>query len=333
MVKKPAGSFYRHVLRDAWRVTIKNPALWILGFFVSFMGNGGIYELLIQGTNRLGLQEGFGGLTSLLSLVPSGAEFYQLFRNIGVYNTAVVMLLIVGGLGLLAVAIWVVVSSQGALLTGIKEASKGKKPMFSALFGAGGEVFAPLLVLNVISRIAITVCFYLLMATMVFLLAKATILSALGYLLAFLILTPLTLIIGFVTIFAAGYVTLYRMSLIESIETAVVLFRTYWLISLETLVVLFAINLIFAFGLAVLLMIVASVFLLVIGFGFNLTGIDPWPLLPFAVTIGVAFIVMAGAGLAAFQYSTWTLLFMKLNQRGHGAVSKIVRVFNKYIGA
>jgi hypothetical protein len=53
---------YRHVLRDAWNVTWRHPALWIFGGFAIFMGQsqffyslGGLFEITSLGTSAAGV--------------------------------------------------------------------------------------------------------------------------------------------------------------------------------------------------------------------------------------------------------------------------------------
>jgi hypothetical protein len=332
MDKKPSGSFYRHILRDAWDVTKRNPILWVFGFFASFLGNGGIYELLIQGTGRLGLRQDFGGYATVFGLLPSWREIWRAITSLDGYSLATIMFLVLGIVTLAAVAIWVVVASQGGLIAGIRDAGKDKKPEFGQLFNSGGEVFWPLLGLNILSRLATTVLFYLLLSVLILLLANGTMINSLLYLLAFLVLVPLTVIIGFIVMYAAAYVTLYRMRLIEAIESAVALFRTYWLVSLETAVILFALNVAVAFLLLLTLVSLGLGFFAVFGFLLSSTGIGPWVALIGGSVVGVGILVAAGAGLATYQFAVWTLLFVRLNQRGVGAMAKLVRMFNRLFG-
>ncbi len=332
MNKKPEASFYRHLIRDAWKTVRDNRLLWIFGFFVAFLGNGGVYELLVQGTGRLGLQEDFGGLGALLGLIPSGTEIARGLEKISAFSAAVFFLVFVACVALGAVALWVVISSQGALIAGIRDESKGKRLKFAAMFNVGGEVFWPLLALNILSRAAITSFFYLLLSILVLFMTKATLANGLLYLAAFLVIVPLTLVIGFVTIYAACYLTLHRLRFVEAVETGIALFRGYWLISLETALILFAVNVIVALLLAFVMAILVALYLLMFGLIVASAGVGPWILLVIGATMAVTLLVTAGAGLAAFQYAVWTLLFIKLNQRGHGAVAKIVRLYNRLLG-
>ncbi len=327
MNKKPGGSFYRHVLKDAWHVAARNPVLWVFGFFVSFLGNGGIYELLIQGTGRLGLEEPFGGFSAVWSIFPNARESFAAIGELGAFNVAAAGLLMVALLGMAAIGVWVVVSSQGSLITGIRDRLRQRKTSFSSMFASGNEVAAPLFFLNAVSRIAVTLGFYLLLSLMVLLLSEASLANALLYLIAFLILIPLTVIVGFVTIYAASYMTLYRTRLVEGLEAAIALFRAYWLISLETAVILFALNVAAAIMLGAAVFVLIAFFFVVYGF-FLAAGFGAWLFFFVSAVITVTLLVLTGAFLATFQYSVWTALFLRLNTRGHGGVSKLVRLFH-----
>lgn len=327
---KPTGAFYRHILADAWKAVRKNKALWLLGFFVSFLGNGGVYELLIQGTGRLGLDEDFGGFLSLSQL--PGGNLGEALASAGAQNIVVFLLIALTVLGLAAVAVWVIVSAQGGLISGARDAERGRKTSFGSLFAAGNEVAGPLFVLNALSRLSVMAFFYLLLSLTILYLADANLWSSFSYLVGFVLLIPLTLIIGFVTIYAACYVTLQRLPLIVAIESAVALFRKYWLISLETSLALFAVNLLAAFGIAAATTLASIVLLpLLVGAslveGASLVG----GVIAVASLAAVVLLAVVGGGLAAFQYAVWVHLFTKLHQRGHGGKSKIARWFEKLL--
>lgn len=328
---KPTGAFYRHILADAWKAVRRNKALWLLGFFVSFLGNGGVYELLIQGTGRLGLDEDFGGLLSL-GLLKGEAGLGMALAGVGAQNVIVLLLIALTALGLAAVAVWVVISAQGGLISGVRDADRGRKTTFGSLFAAGNEVAWPLFILNALSRLSIMAFFYLLLSLTILYLADANIWSSFSYLAGFVLLIPLTLIIGFVTIYAACYVTLQRLPLVAAIESAVALFRKYWLISIETSLVLFGVNLLVAFGIAAATTIASIILLpLLVGAslvkGATLVG----GIVAIASLAAVLLLAVVGGGLAAFQYAVWVHLFTKLHMRGHGGKAKIVRWFEKLI--
>lgn len=327
MKKHPPGSFYRHILRDAWQAMRTHKALWVFGFFTSFLGAGGVYELLIQGTGKVGLTEDFGSFLVLTSLVPTGPELLGALRSIGSYNSAFIIAMGLAGIAFTLLAIWVVVSSQGALIFGVREAQKGRKRKFSELFSAGNESFVPLFLVNLLSRFAVASSFYLILSLMLLLLAEATLLTSLLYLVAFLVLMPLTIVIGFVTIYAAAYVALDRKGVVDAIETAVALFRKYWLISLETAIILFAINIAVSLGIGLVFSILAVMLLpLIVGASLIGANFGLWLALVLAAVAAVGVLVVVGAGLVGFQYAVWTLLFMRLHVKDHGGLPKLVRM-------
>jgi hypothetical protein len=235
-------------------------------------------------------------------------------------------------LALLAVAVWVVVSSQGGIIAGVRDVLKGRKPGFRPAFAAGTEVFWPLVALNAFSRLAITTLFYLLLALLVLLLTKVTLASSLLYLVGFLTLIPLTLVIGFITVYAACYVVLQRLRLVAAIESALDLFRKYWLISLETAAILFGINIVTAFAIGA---VMSALGLAILPFVVGASLLQSSPvlgiLLALTIVLGVLILAVVGSGLAAFQYATWVVLFNKLHVRGHGAKSKLVRWFERLL--
>lgn len=328
---KPTGAFYRHILADAWKTVRRNKALWLLGFFVSFLGNGGVYELLIQGTGRLGLDENFGEFFSL-AFLPGEWRMAAALSAISVQNLVLFFLIALTVLGLAAVAVWVIVSAQGGLIAGVRDAERGKKTSFGSLFAAGNEVVVPLFVLNAMSRLAIMAFFYLLLSLTILYLADANLWSSLAYLAGFILLIPLTLVIGFVTIYAACYITLQRRTLVPALESAVALFRRYWLISLETALLLFGVNLLAALGIGAVTAVAGIVLLpFLVGASLVEGGAAVAVLLAIASLVAVLFLAVVGGGLAAFQYAVWVHLFTKLHQRGHGGKAKIVRWFDRLL--
>lgn len=328
---KPSDALYRHLLADAWRTVRKNKALWLLGFFVSFLGNGGVYELLIQGTGRLGLQDSFGQFLTL-GLLPGEGTIGQALANVGAGNIMLVLLVGLTALGLVIVAAWVIISAQGGLITGIRDAAKGRKVTFRSSFASGNEVFVPLLALSLLSRLAVMAFFYLLLSLTVLYLVDSNIWNVLAYLAGFLALVPMTLIIGFVTIYAACYIALQRMTFVSAVETAFALFRKYWLISLETAFLLFAVNFLTAIAIG-MVMGIAGVALIPFMLGASLLGNGL--VMAIVVAMGgfaaVLFLAIIGSGLAAFQYAVWVALFTKLHQREHGARPKLARWFDKLL--
>ena len=41
-------SFYRNILKQAWKITWRNKYLWWLGIFAALLGNGGEFEILFN---------------------------------------------------------------------------------------------------------------------------------------------------------------------------------------------------------------------------------------------------------------------------------------------
>ncbi len=328
---KPTGAFYRHILADAWKTVRANKALWLLGFFVSFLGNGGVYEILVQGTGRLGLDEDFGGFFGLWQALDAGG-IGEALASAGAQGIVIFLLTALTIIGIAAAAVWVVVSAQGGLIAGARDAERGRKTAFGSLFAAGNEVAWPLFVLNLLARLATLAFFYLMLSLTVLYLADANFWSSFSYLAGFVLLIPLTLIIGFVTIYAACYVTLQRLPVIAAIESAVALFRKYWLISIETALALFAVNLLAALGIGAATVVAGIVLLpLLVGASLIEGGVGVAVILALAGLAAVLFLALIGGLLASFQYAVWVHLFTKLHQRGHAGRSKLARWFDRFL--
>ncbi len=331
VAKKPSGTFYRHILAEAWGLVRRNKALWLLGFFVSFLGNGGVYELLVQGTGRLGLQDDFGSFFTL-GLLPGWSREAGAIHALGSANLAVLLLVGLTAVALAIVAIWVVLSAQGGLIAGVRDAARGRKTRFGSLFAAGNETFGPLLAINIVSRLAIMAFFYFLLALTVLYLTSASLLNVFAYLCGFVLFVPITLALGFVTIYAACYVVLQRLPFMAAIESAFALFKKYWLISLETALLLFVINLLAAFGIGAVTAAAAIALLpFLIGASLLQSSLAIGVVALIAAVLGVLFLAFVGSLLAAYQYAVWVTLFNKLHVRGHGGSSKIARWFERLL--
>jgi hypothetical protein len=213
---------------------------------------------------------------------------------------------------------------------GVRDAAKSaRRHTFASLFAAGREVFPQLLALDVLSRLAVMAFFYLLLSFLLALIAQPSALMAASYLLAFLILVPATIIVGFVTIYAACHLVLYRSRFVEAVESAVALFLGNWLVNLETAALLFAVNVVISLAVGLTVYVLGVLGLVVFGFTSALTGSMAWIVLLVGGTIAVMTLALVGAGLAAFQYSVWTELFLKLSKPGHGAVAKLARWWHR----
>ena len=50
--KQDAVPLYRRIINDAWRIAWENKQLWLFGFFVTFIGFGGVSEVFFKAYDK-----------------------------------------------------------------------------------------------------------------------------------------------------------------------------------------------------------------------------------------------------------------------------------------
>jgi hypothetical protein len=231
--------------------------------------------------------------------------------------------------GLAFILLWLCVKSQVALVKWSKifMASKNKEKhvsFWSEMFTRDRK-FWPVLGLNIVLKVLISLLFLLLSLPLIFLYFKDSNFAILIYTLFFIVFLPIAISISLIVKYAIAYNVLEKHSFVKSVEAAYTLFCRNWLVSLEMAITLFLIN--FLIGLVA--MFILSVVLLPI----ILTLIIFNALLPlYLVTIfSFLILILTAAVLMTFQTSSWTILFLELKTKG--AEAKIERIFKKKIGS
>lgn len=320
-------SLYREILRRAWYITRKYAYLWPLGFFVSFLGNTGEYQALINQIRQVQNQpEAASNLrSSLFSFVSALPDL-----NLNFSRGLLLFLFIVMIIGLAGLLAWIVISSVGGLISGSYNAGKDKRDNFVSLVSHGSHKFWPVFSLFLIAKVII----YGFLAFILMPFMLATYMDgnyALNNLIAFLIIlifVPITIIVSFVTRYASAYVVLKGQKMWDAFKNGWKLFAANWLISLEMAAILLLLN----FALALAILIVS--FLLFSPFFFvSVVSAFQNPdsflsIISIPLFIIVLLTIILGSIFAAFQMSSWTLLFTRLTE-SKGAYSKIVRLVSR----
>ena len=309
------GTLYRHILRDSWRIAWKNPFLWFLGALSIFWGGVGAYSSIDSLFSRLQRSpEGmFGGA------FPSIHDFsFGGLLTIGLTSFILI--------ALLSVFIFLTASARGGLIYAIAERSEKKPASFRGSLQKGVQKFWPILGIGILARFDVVLS-YLLLDPLSKLAPGTGVL--IGYVLAFLVTTLVSLVFSLLAIYAIALVIFEDFSFTEAVRQACKLFARHWLLSIEFALMLYGLNLLV--GIAVL------VGLLALGIPFALLGIlftflnVPGGFLVAAVpliVLYVVFLVIAGSLFVTFQYTTWTLLYMKMWEGN--PVSKVMRVTARY---
>ncbi len=330
MADKP---LYRTVLREAWQLTWRNKYLWIFGFFAALAGNGGEAEVLFRNYTNIStpsdtlftLQDLYktGFINTVLANIKDVFQAYP-FQGILLFFVFLVIVITV---------VWLTVVSLTAIIDSAYKLKRGQKTTLDIAYKAGMHYFGPVLGVNIVGRVLIW-AIYLVIALPLFtvFLVQDNVTGALLYtLVAFLVLVPITVMISFIVKYAAAYIVVKGSTFWEALANGWKLFLQNWLVSIEMAILVLAIGLIAGLGLILAAGIIAIPFVLLAFISLYLAAqagfiaVIVAGLLLLTILLGVF-----GAAFATFQYSAWTLLFLKLVEQK--APSKIVRVLTQAAG-
>lgn len=328
-----AKPLYRQILREALTIVWRNKFLWFFGLFAALVGSGE-YNLLINGFFR---SSGDKPLTSgLLDVVRDMAstgifrfETMDNLKRIMTENPFSFFMSIFIFLIFLCVTIfviWLIVVSQASLVSAARKIEQGEKTDFHEEIKKNKQYFWPLFLFNFINKF-FTWILLVLVGVVVFVSAiKATAMTLLLFILAFIIFISLSLIVAFIIKYAICYVVLRKQGWFEAIKSAVNLFFANWVVSLEMALTLFAIDiLVKAIFLSIVLLVTAPILMLGILTLFLNLKVSFWLTIIVPILILVVLILIIVGGLTVFQYSSWTLLFMRLAGK-KTVVSKLARL-------
>lgn len=312
---------YRVVLRKAWEITKKNRFLWFFGIFAALAGNGGVYEILVKGFERVvsrgeTLMNNTDWLWQWSNIfwpqIKTAYEQAPLFANL----FWIVFLAILIFLGVL---IWLTVVSRGAIISCVKKIVGKKDTSLGDGWKEGNRFFWPLLGLNLLAKALVFGLLVLItLPAMVFLTGGT---ASVGWNLAiyifdFVLFTLLALFISFMAVYASCFVVVKDLPLVESIRAGWRLFTKNWLVSVEMALLLFLITI----GVGVAFVVFSFLYLipvslLLFAFAYFNLSLGFW-LIIFIATLGwLAALICTGGALASYQFSSWTILFIDLNKR------------------
>ena len=311
---------YRQLLKKAWYITRKFKYLWPLGIFVAFLGNGSEYQVLFKQTANVNLQPDTVAVwkENLNAILPA-----LNFSGGRVFSASISL---VFGLAVLILLLWLIISSLGGLIKGAAAADKEERYKFSMLIKEGHKKFWPILGLNIIAKVIVYGILILILTPLMLATFAQGNQSAnlLVILLTFLIFIPLTVIVSLATKYASAGVVLNNEKMWPAFKNGWRMFSANWLISLEMALVIFIINLLVGLAFVLLSVILFAPFFF---FGVVYTISSPSlfsVLIYISITLLLIASVFVGSGLAVFQTSSWTLLYLKLAS-GAKVYSKIVR--------
>ncbi|MCK4539763.1 hypothetical protein KAU09_01250 [Candidatus Parcubacteria bacterium] len=326
-------ALYRTILKRAWGNTWQHKYLWFFGLFAALLGNGGELELIFRGFDEPGRNNLYAGMQRILE---TGFFSKGTLSNMGHMAQedpfslflALMTLFVILILGLFL--LWLSITSQVAIVHNTAKIKHDKEHDFKDGILAGMKKFWPVLSLNIISRVAAAIMFFIIGLPLLLEIFKNPELVNSWYIIMFIIFIPLSLMLSFLIKYSIAFVVIKGQKTIHAIKSGWNLFKNNWLISIEMAIILFFINFLTGLAAILLFLILAVPFLFIIlmfskmAFYFNF-----WFIIVSAIILFLIMIVFVGAMLATFQISSWTYLFMELV--GKGGVSKITRIFNKKI--
>lgn len=323
---------YRNILLQAWQLTWRHKYLWFFGLFAALLGNGGVLEIFFRvfsGDVSQGWLPGFGFLQeinffSLSTLANMGRLLVSDPLSLLFTLTVFLLVIFVGGF-----LIWLIMVSQAALVHNAGRNINGKSHDFKDGLDVGMKKFWPVLGLNILVKIVISLVFLIISIPALLSIARADLFSAnLFYVLAFLLFVPLAIIISFIIKYAIACVVIKGNKISEALIAGWQLFIKNWLVSLEMAFILFFINFMVGLGIIILFLLLSIPFLF-LGLLFIKVAwyVNLWLIIVLAVILYLIIIIIIGSGLATFQVSSWTGLFIKLVKQG--GVSKLARVFSR----
>ncbi len=321
---------HRSILKQAWNNTLKYKYLWLFGLFATLTVAGGSWEynLINQSFSQNIIDGSYLQLEKLISLFEVVANFgvglLSLFKS-GFWSflSGLSVLIIIGMF--LAIIIWLAISSQGALINALKKILTSKKEVkisYRENITVGHKNFWPVLGMNILIRLFIYFCFFLISIPLLVLALKDFSLLAIIYIILFVLFVPISTGFTLMIKYAISYQIFESEGFVKSIEKGYKLFRKNWLISLEMAVILFIVSflagLIFSFVISIFI-----IPLFITGLAMNAVWLSL-----FMVYLGIALLIIFGAILSTFQISAWTQLFYELKQ-DNGVLAKLERLIKK----
>lgn len=311
-------TLYRHILKEAWRLTWHNKLLWVLGFFSVFWGGVGAYGVFNRALEKVG------------PALPPLSEPQGLLRppfealSTGWFATLLFVALVVAAIFFAFIIL--ITAARGGLIFAVERRFQGKAWHLREALRRGTEAFWPLLAIGILIRLDL-ILYALAVEPLTS--APATPARVILYVLAFIIVTLISMTLSFLGIYAAAQVMLQGASLWRAIKESLQLFIRHWLVSFELALIMYMLALLVGIAVLAVLFAVAVPFaLLAFILSFLQVPGGMWLAIVPAAAVYIALLILAGSVFVTYQYTLWTLLYLRL--REHGAVAKVVRITARF---
>jgi hypothetical protein len=321
---------YRSILKQALSISWKNKHLWFFGLFASLAVAGGAleYQFLTQSLGQGLIGGSYQSLNNLLAISETLNLFWSGILNLFhqdffvLLNDFTVGLLIIT---VIAVFVWLAISSQAALVDSVKKIlmPKKKAAVLSLREGLtiGNKHFWSVLWLNILIKALVSFCFFVASLPLLFMVISDNSAFVALYTILFVIFVPIAVSLSLIIKYAISYRVLENESTYNSLIKGLKLFKKNWLISLEVALILFIVSFFLTF---IVLIAMAIIFLPL--FWISLIFSITW--LSFLMLFLCLFaIILFGSFFTTFQVTTWTDLYLHLKE--NKGLAKLERIFQK----
>lgn len=319
---------YNDALKAGLRLAWHHKPLWVYGFFVSILGQFGIFEFLSKMT-LAARGETPSSLFWYFYSSLSGIKFSDIYLSVSQWSWlfwAATFLFC-----FLIAFIYIAVVSEGALIhnAALFFESKEKKHETSIKsWHHSSKYFWEIFSLNLIKKILLSVMIFLLVLFLAKILFYNFWWTNLLFIITFLLVSILGMVLSFLMIYAVSYVVIGNKKIKDAVLSSWNLFKKHWLVSFEVGFIMILANL-FLFILVILglyLFLIPSI-LFVVGVMFSANII----FLLLSITLGVFiftfYLVFISTLFNVFNISTWTFLFIRMHKEG--ITSKLISWFKK----
>ena len=285
--------------------------------FASLFGTSGEIDALLQNQKLANAPEFLASIRDIFANF-NGKALLSNFTNalasspLGV-SFAVALIV---GMGLFI--IWIATVSQGGLIESIASIYSKKEAKFKTALDKGKIKFWQLLGLNIITNFLLYFVLIILSLPFAVIYLATTSQTALIILtiLAFILLTPIAIILSFILKYAFAYVIIDNKPALKAFKDAWKLFINNWLVSIEMAVILFIINIGVGLLTILALLIVNLPFFAALIVALSLNNIALFNVgLSISLILTSLVIMIMVSLLTTFQYSAWTILFININEK------------------
>ena len=321
---------YRSILKQALSISWKNKHLWFFGLFASLAVAGGSmeYQFLTQSFGQGLINGSYQSLNGILATGELISQLWSGILNLFTQNFLIILnalTITLLALTIIAVFIWLAISSQAALVDNIKKIlNPKKKAVVSTLregLTIGHKHFWSVLWLNILIKVLVSFCFFIASLPLLFMVISSSYLFVVLYTILFVIFVPIAVSLSLIIKYAISYRVLENESTYNSLTKGVTLFKKNWLISIEVALILFMVSF---FSTFIVLVVIAIVFFPIL-----------WVSLIFSigwlsfllVLICLFLIIVFGSFLTTFQIAAWTDLYLHL--KADAGLAKLERIFQK----